>query len=194
MQTYSHVLVNAAAGRGLQDGRPGRYGAFVLGALLPDVPLLLLSAGFLAARAAPLGGVRVDALFGASYGALYFQHPVWVASHNLLHAPLVLIAMAAVGAWGVGTGRSWGGLLSALVAGAMLHALVDVVTHHGDGPLLLFPLEWSVRFESPVSYWNPGYGGGLFAAAEHALDLAILGWLGRRWWVGRRGAEAAEGS
>lgn len=181
MQTYSHALVNAAAGERLLDHRDHRYGALVLGGLLPDVPLLLLSLVYALYQASPLAGTGALGVLADSYDGLYFGHPVWIASHNLLHSPLSLAALAAVGAWGARRGLGWSELLLWLLAGAALHSGIDILTHHGDGPLLLFPVEWTLRYESPISYWNPGHGAAAVAAAEHALDLCIVGYFGWTW-------------
>lgn len=181
MQTYSHALVNAAAGERLLDDRGPRYGALVLGGLLPDVPLLLLSALYVVYQASPLAGTGGTGLLAGSYDALYFGHPVWITSHNLLHAPLSLAVLAGAGGWALRRGHAWGELLLWLLAGAALHSAIDILTHHGDGPLLLFPVQWSVRYESPISYWNPGHGAEVVAAAEHLLDLGILAYFGWQW-------------
>lgn len=186
MQTYSHLLVNAVAGEGLPAEPGPDYGAFVLGGLLPDLPLLILSAGYLALQA--WGPPSGDAsLWGASYDALYFGHPVWISSHSLLHSPLSLTGIGAVGSWAVWDGRRWGRLLLWLVAGAALHSVIDILTHHGDGPLLLFPLDWSTRWASPISYWDPGHGAATVSAMEHALDLGLVGYLIWRWRTTRAG-------
>lgn len=58
-----------------------------------------------------------------------------------------------------------------------MHTMLDIPTHHNDGPLILFPLEWSVRFYSPVSYWDPRYFGREFALFELLLNLTLLGYL-----------------
>ncbi|CAN5239811.1 hypothetical protein BH23GEM4_BH23GEM4_21970 [soil metagenome] len=105
-----------------------------------------------------------------------------MTSHNLLHAPLVLGVFAAVGVWGRRSGKSWGTALLWFTFGCALHTLCDVVTHHDDGPLLLFPFDWSFRFSSPISYWNPAYHGRLVGGIEHLLDAAVLLYFAAAWW------------
>ena len=68
-----------------------------------------------------------------------------------------------------------------LAASMIFHTLIDIFTHHSDGPLFLFPLNWSYRFASPISYWEPAYHGQLFMLAEYLLDAFILGYLGWQW-------------
>ncbi len=41
----------------------------------------------------------------------------------------------------------------------LLHSMIDVATHFDDGPVLFWPLDWSTRFASPVSYWDDDHYG-----------------------------------
>ena len=59
----------------------------------------------------------------------------------------------------------------------MLHTLIDIPIHYDDGPLLLFPLNWDLRFMSPVSYWDPNRYGIPFTIFEHSLDIVLLVFL-----------------
>jgi hypothetical protein len=65
--------------------------------------------------------------------------------------------------------------------------VVDIATHVDDGPLLLFPLHWTLRFQSPVSYWDRTHYGREFTIFELTLDVLCLGYLyGYRvwsWWA-----------
>lgn len=90
-----------------------------------------------------------------------------------------------LGAAGISSKRRWGRPLLWLAAGMMGHTVVDVLTHHSDGPLLLFPLNWTYRFASPVSYWEADHFGREFTVVEwvvNALLLAWFAWRGVRWW------------
>ena len=116
---------------------------------------------------------------------LYFNDPLWIASHNFFHAPLILLALGILG-WSVmRQQQQWGVLLFWFAVGAGLHSVIDIFTHHNDGPLLLFPLNWQLRFLSPVSYWHPDHYGLIFAPLEHLLDVVlatylVVFWLRRR--------------
>ena len=59
----------------------------------------------------------------------------------------------------------------------LCHSLVDIVTHFDDGPVLFFPFDFSYRFSSPVSYWDPAHYGRQFMVFEVVLDLVLLVWL-----------------
>lgn len=185
MQTYSHVLIAAGAGKLLsRRGARVHTRAFVLGALLPDIPLFLLSLGFLV-KYVWLDPVPPDQRM-ALYDRLYFTHPLWIVGHNLFHAPPLLALYTLVGAWGRRRGRPWGEALWWLAWGAISHSLVDIFTHHHDGPLLLFPFNWQLRFHSPISYWDPRHYGRIFAPLEHLLDLFLLVFILIPWWRNRR--------
>lgn len=72
---------------------------------------------------------------------------------------------------------------------------MDVLTHHDDGPLILFPFDWSTRFASPVSYWDRRYHGAVFARLELVLDVALVGYLVVPWvrkWIPSRQMAAEE--
>lgn len=151
-------------------------GAFLLGSVMPDFPFWLLSIG---------AGLYFRYWMGWSgeaaarhmFDTLYFFDPGWMAAYNILHAPLVLLG---------GIGLLWharrriGSPLRSLywfLIACLLHAVVDIFTHVNDGPLLLFPFEWTLRFRSPVSYWDPQYYGREFGIFELIFDLVLLAYL-----------------
>lgn len=72
------------------------------------------------------------------------------------------------------------------LAGMAIHVALDIPVHHDDGPLLLFPFEWTVRFRSPVSYWDPRHHGDVVGMIEYAvmagLALYLLRCRIRRLW------------
>lgn len=178
MNTPSHLLINAALRKYAAAGSAPSIprSAFLLGAVLPDIPLWLLWAGTLAYHRV----VRGDAgypIWSEAYDRLYFSDPLWMAGHNLFHAPaLLLIGLALLWRFrsSPGTRAHW---LFWLLAGCLVHTGVDIPVHVDDGPLVFFPFEWSTRFHSPLSYWNPRYFGREFAIFELVLNLALLGYL-----------------
>lgn len=171
MMTQSHVLITAFLGdRMHRRGARVRRLAFALGGLMPDVPLIVLTLGYFGWRrwVAPADDGFV---FGPAYDALYFGDPIWIFLTSLFHAPL-FIAAYALYARCTGRPRLWW-----FAMGCALHTIIDVFTHHNDGPLLLYPFDWSYRFAAPLSYWHPAYGGATFALYENLLDLAIVGYF-----------------
>lgn len=174
MQTHSHFLMTAALNRVLQHRQVIVHrNTFLLGAVLPDVPFWLLTAGgqiyYTWFARTPTGESPMVYL----HLYLYFNDPLWIISHNLFHAPFILLALGVVGWLGIQNSQPWSTYLLWFVFGAGLHSLIDIATHHNDGPLLFFPFDWTYRFPSPVSYWDPAHYGAIFMPLELLLD----GWL-----------------
>ncbi|MCA9909889.1 MAG: DUF4184 family protein [Anaerolineae bacterium] len=190
MQTYSHALINGAlAGPLKRRGWQVQLPAFVLGGILPDMPFFLLTV---------MGEVYYRLMGGTPTGespmvymhmTLYFTDLLWIAAHNLLHAPLLLFPLGILGYWAMQRQRRWGAFLLWFALGAGLHAVIDIVTHAGDGPLLFFPLNWTYRFNSPVSYWDPAHYGLIFAPLEHLLDIVLIFVLVKTWRRTRKNAD-----
>lgn len=185
MNTPSHLIINAALRKALAGRVSIPMGAALWGGLAPDLPLYLLSFGGFAYYRWGLGW-ETERVFRYMYDTLFFSDPFWIASHNLLHAPLVLLAGIAL-TWGArhdsGGWRRW---LLWFFLGCLVHTTIDITCHVDDGPLLLFPFNWALRFQSPVSYWDDRHYGREFALFELALDLALLAYLiipalRRRW-------------
>lgn len=190
MQTYSHLLLTAFAGERFGASRGLLRLPLWVGAVAPDVPLYLLT--FVYAGRRWLEGRTPALRFGPEYDALFFGDPTWIVPHNFLHAPLILAALLLLGRWATDAGQRWGPGLVWFTLGAVLHSLTDVFTHHDDGPLLLFPLEWSVRFSSPISYWDSAHYAAVVSPVEHALDLLFVAYLVACWRRFRAGATAPD--
>ncbi|GAB4115469.1 MAG: hypothetical protein Fur005_43240 [Roseiflexaceae bacterium] len=200
MNPPSHLIINAALRKwnNQRNQRPFSIprGPFLLGAVLPDLPLTLLWIGAYCYVRFVLGDSSVR-MMDSDFDTLYFTNPFWIASYNTLHSPtLLLIALGLL--WRFhdlpdSRGHRWFWLL----AGCLMHSMLDIPTHANDGPLLFFPFEWSIRFHSPISYWDPRYHGRTVALFELTLDLILLGYLfGPRIaaWIQRRRTKAAEPS
>ena len=169
MHTYSHAIQTAWLRRFLiRRGREAPI-SLVLGSFLPDVPLILLTAWY--AIRLRIEGDPAVRLFGPEYDALYFGDPLWISSHNLMHAPLLIAAGLLLGRR-LGARSGFWRSLYWFAVGCGIHSFVDILTHYHDGPLLLFPFDFSLRFDSPVSYWDPRHYGWIAMPVEHALDLA----------------------
>lgn len=179
MQTYSHAIITAALEKRFGGNSPIKVDKWALlaGSFMPDMPLFILTMIFFAGRAS--SGEGFDAgLFGQDYDTLYFTNPVWIIGHSLFHSPPMITLYLAIGYfWGVRGGKRWALALFWFAIGAGFHALLDIPTHHNDGPLLFFPFDWQTRFSSPISYWDPAYGARIFAPLEHLLDVLLLGFL-----------------
>lgn len=187
MFTPSHWLLGAAAARRARLGRGARR-ALLWGAVAPDLPLIALVVGAALMLVAGQGMTPAEAA-ATIFERMYFENPWWQAAHNLLHAPPMLLALLLLAGVPRSGAAPWRRTLWYFALGCGLHTLVDIPLHHDDGPLLLWPFDWQLRFRSPVSYWDPQHHGGLMRTLELLLDGALLGYLLgprlRRWWDGR---------
>ena len=185
MQTYSHFLMTAALSRNLKQRNVSVHtGAFLLGSVLPDVPFTLLTLVYESYYLwiAPLAPDQTwRSVMAYLHFDLFYRDPVWIVGDNFFHAPLILLTCGLAG-FGLRRRWRWGHALVWLARGAGLHTLVDIFTHHSDGPLIFFPLNWSYRFASPISYWEAGYYAWIVSPIEHALDLLFLFYLIWAWW------------
>ncbi|MEZ4638163.1 MAG: metal-dependent hydrolase [Caldilineaceae bacterium] len=185
MQTYSHFLITTALNVPFKQRQPQVNTPWLLmGSVLPDVAFTLLTLVFWPYYlwVAPIAANQtVMSVMEYMHFDLFFRDPVWIVGHNFFHAPLILLSLGLVGfRW---RHHRWGQRLLWLAVGAGLHTVLDIFTHHSDGPLIFFPINWTYRFASPISYWEPGYYAGVVSAFEHTLDLILvlyLVWLGWR--------------
>jgi len=166
MITTTHIVTNALAARRW----PTRFGsptAFVIGGLAPDVGLTLMTAG--AAVVLPrTRDMTVQEALSYSFDELFFNSKPWIAASNVLHSPVVLGALFVASAALSGPARR---RLRSFTAGAALHVAMDIPVHVDDGPVLFWPLNWSYRFQSPVSYWDPEHYGRLVAPIDMAITV-----------------------
>ena len=187
MQTYSHFLLTATLSKPLKKYLgtnnklpPIRNSALLWGSVMPDTILIITTIAcgvYDYAR-----GIRYTSeaiIFEQStmaklFDDWFFNNPWVITGQNLFHSPMLLVMYITLGylLWLKGT--SWGTWLFWLACGSMLHTLIDIPLHHDDGPLLLFPFNWSLRFISPISYWDNDYYGQQFFVFEHILDIILL--------------------
>ena len=184
MITPTHAVVNAVLARstGLRTKLSVQSRvAFVVGGVAPDIALYILSVA--AVVYYPLiDGVSISDAHERAMYDLYFNSPWWIAGHNLLHAPIILLAVIAAASLFT---SSWRRRIRSFAAGALVHSMIDIFVHHDDGPLVFFPVSWSIRFSSPVSYWDPDHYGWFLRPLDLAISAAGAVWL-TRWWRSRR--------
>ena len=171
MNTPSHFVMTAALDKALPRV-PILRQAFLLGSIAPDIPLWILSIGGMIYYQFILGWSAAAAAH-LMFDELYFHNFVWLALHNFLHSPVMLLLGLAL-VWkkrrNIGSRSRW--CFWFLVA-CLFHSVVDILTHADDGPLVFFPLNWITRFQSPISYWDTRHHGREF----HRFELALNGVL-----------------
>lgn len=183
MQTPSHFLLTAVIGHKASDYSTVivHHKALLIGSVLPDIPFFLLTAVyevyFRWVATPPVDGSIMEYL----HFELFYTDPVWVIGHNFFHSLVINTALLGLALWGSRRGWRWARPLLWLSVGMLFHTIIDIFTHHRDGPLLFFPLNWSYRFPSPISYWEPDYYGRQFTIFEYLLDAAIVVYFARYW-------------
>ena len=161
--------------------------AFLIGSVLPDIPFTLLTLIYSAIY--PLYGTIPDGVSTMEYlhFELFFTDPIWIISHNFFHSLIIGSGLLSLGY--VKRDTRWGFALLWLAIGVLLHTVIDIFTHHSDGPLFLFPLNWTYRFASPVSYWETAYSGNQFRIFEYLLDSVFVVYLLYYLWKSRNHEE-----
>jgi hypothetical protein len=173
MQTPSHFLMTATLAKVYPNlslaNLPMVRGGFLWGSIAPDLALWFLSLG--GAAYYHWQGLSLKETAALMFDKLYFHDPFWIVSHNLLHAPMVL----AIGLlWSWRSHRAW---WFWFFLACLFHTTIDILTHVDDGPLIFFPLDWSTRFHSVVSYYDDRYYGREFSIFENGIDLFFLIYL-----------------
>ncbi|MFT7616080.1 MAG: hypothetical protein ACI8Y7_000909 [Candidatus Woesearchaeota archaeon] len=178
VNTYSHLLYAWTYTR-LKKCTGSIKKAILWGSIAPDIPLYALTLGAFIWFSLILDW-SVSDTFTHIFGNLYFSNPVWMALHNLLHAPLMLVII-----WLVLFRTKKRKVIAAFLLSCAFHTFVDILVHYDDGPLLLFPFNWSVRFFSPISYWDPAHYGFLVGTIEHIVSFVLLvGLIG--YWIWKK--------
>lgn len=160
MNTPAHAIVNLLLVPGQMRQRYA--GAIIIGALLPDAPML---AFYVWARLSGLSEAHI-------WKSGYFD-PAWQAVFDGFHSFPLLIVFALCARLAK---LRW---LMLMLLSMLLHAAFDFPLHHQDAHHHFFPFsDW--RFESPVSYWDPAFHGQYIGALELFVVLAGGGWLMRQ--------------
>lgn len=181
MNTPTHLLMTAAIRKAKPSWKIVKSAA-LWGSVAPDLPLYFLTFGGLFYFTKVKGWTFSDAAHRI-FDTLYFEDPAWIGLHNFLHSPLnlaLLILLNQLLSKKLPRLTNW---MRWFLLACALHSLVDIVTHHDDGPLLFWPLNWTVRFNSPVSYWDHRYYGHIFMPFEFTLCLILIGYLVGPWLV-----------
>lgn len=177
MNTFpTHLVINAAIEKRIGTKFKLAKSPFLWGSVAPDIPLGLLSIGYFLYNR-HVATQPVSGMMNNAFDNLYFNNPLWVASHNLLHSPTALL-LYAIFLWRHRNqpntrGHWW----LSFVFGCMVHSVIDIFTHYNDGPVLFFPFDWHTRFNSPVSYWDRAHYASQFFWVELGINIVLLGYL-----------------
>lgn len=189
MQTPSHFLITAFAAKQAKTlvTIPILMVPLLIGSVLPDIPFTLLTiAGEIWFRWFAALPVETMSTMEYLHFDRFFNDPLWIISHNFFHSMVINALLIWLGWWAIQRQLKWGNILFWLAIGAAVHTLIDIPTHSSDGPLFLFPLNWTYRFASPVSYWEASNYGVYFVAFEWLLDALILTYFAVGWYRRKR--------
>lgn len=164
MKTPTHFLIGHCCAR-LFGWRGTDARLVIAGACLPDLPIIVCWPA-IAVYTIARDGAFDFAVFRVITDSLYFSENLVSGLHNLLHSPVSIgILVLLTGILLPASPVLRRGCVLVLV-GAFSHSLLDVATHIGDGPLVLWPLDQTVRVRGIVSHWDPVYGGIWVTGAE----------------------------
>ncbi len=181
--------------------------AIIFGSLLPDLALILITIVCLIRDKATgvldsdlwnnhdYTGPATPDLLNASWTASlfddwFFNNTAIIALQNTFHSPLLLLLFIGLAFYLFNRFNTQTthhnlqakdthlyGWIFWVCCAAMLHTLIDIPLHAGDGPLIAFPFDWNYRFDSPFSYWDPNHHGYAWSIFEHTLDGIIVLYL-----------------
>ncbi len=161
MNTPAHAIVNLLVLSPRR--RPDSLLPVAAGALLSDLPMILFYFHHKVVLGTPESIIWTEA----------YYPPLWQTLFDAFNA-LPLLVPAAVVAFAF-RARAAGWMLASMA----VHALCDLPLHNDDAHRHFFPFsDW--RFESPISYWDPGHFGIYFALVEILLVLLGSVFLVRR--------------
>ncbi|MFT4561169.1 MAG: hypothetical protein ACI9BW_000909 [Gammaproteobacteria bacterium] len=155
VNTPAHAIVNLAL-LGRKGATGLAVGAIVLGAMVPDIPIVLFYLIEKFVRCTP------EAII---WGELYEMSP-WYVLTSTLHSFVVVGGMFVIFRW---IGKPTLALFSLSM---VLHSLGDIFVHTTDAHRHFFPVS-DYQFVSPVSYWDPNHFGIYFFAFE-LLSCLVL--------------------
>lgn len=172
----THLVINATIEKKYGIKANIVKSAFLWGSVAPDIPLALLSLGYFFYNRYGFTQ-RGSGVMNSAFDTLYFNHPWWIASHNILHSPTALIIYTILLWRFLDKRNTRGHWWLWFVFGCMVHSVIDILTHFDDGPVLFFPFDWHTRFYSPVSYWDRTHYAEQFFFVELGVNIILLGYL-----------------
>ena len=162
MNTPAHAVFNLLIlGR---KNRPQDLAPIAIGAVLPDLPMVLFYVVHKIFLRTPEMVIWSEAYYDSS----------WQVFFDIFNS-IPIIAVVGWISWKAGS--RW---MAMLCLSMGLHALCDLPLHHDDAHRHFFPFsDW--RFESPISYWDPAHHGLWVGLAEVLMVIAGSLWLVRRY-------------
>lgn len=164
MNTPAHLLFGAALFGGKSDSRT--MGAALFGALLPDLSLYVMAGWALRVQQIPPQVVFDELYFSESW-----QRVFAIDNSILLWALCFFVAL-----------RLRSPVGTAFAASGVLHLVLDLLVHAGDGRPHFWPVsDWV--FHAPISYWDSSHGAWIIAPLSLAACVCafVRIWSGSGW-------------
>ena len=158
MNTPAHLIFGLAAFS--RRGSAPVTGAAIAGALIPDLSLYLLAGWHLFVL-----GTSAQVVFDQLYLSEAWQAVFRIDNSIVLWGIGLAFALWARSAWA-----------SALTGAAILHLLLDMAFHAGDGRAHFWPISTWV-FHSPVSYWDSAHYGQIIGPLEILVALGLAAFV-----------------
>jgi len=185
MKSPSHALIGLAFAK--MTGLDKKMTKFMIaGATAPDIPLALIWS-WVAAGVTLRSGSVSQAEIQQAFDPIYFGSGWTSGLHSVLHSPLSLLGLLFLAHVARSMSPDLASRTWVFLMGAATHSLVDIATHIQDGPLVLWPINKSLRLEGFVSHWDPVHGGIWMTGLESGASIFVAGYiiLERRLWIAR---------
>lgn len=172
MKTPTHFLLGHCCAR-LLGWRGADARLVIAGACLPDLPIVVCWPA-IGVYTTLRDGTFDLARFRAIIDGLYFSDSLISGLHNLLHSPVSIGLLVLLAGIFFPASPVLRRACLLVLFGALSHSLLDIATHIEDGPLVLWPLDQTVRVRGMVSHWDP-VDGGIWVTG---IELAVAGLVG----------------
>lgn len=173
MKTPSHAVVGFVVAKAIGFDRAQTI-ACILGACLADLPLILAYLYFYV-QCWWQNGHYNAAFIKAAMDAIYFEQSWLLMAHNMFHSPISIGYLALICLICCVRKSTVRHILLAYLAGSFSHSLLDIISHIGDGPLVLWPLDDEQRIVGLFSH----YFMGMPLLMEGVAVLLLLGFYVR---------------
>lgn len=176
MNTPTHFLLHACIRKFFKDKRQFNIPrSFLLGSIAPDILLFVLVFSYI-----PLSIYifwnTTEYTFRHMFDTLYFEHPLWIFSYNILHAPLSLAILFIILFMSKNFIKKFYRVGLWFLAWCALHSIFDIPLHHDDGPRIFYPFS-DYSFSSPISYWDVNHYGAIVWSIELLCIVIFLYYL-----------------
>ncbi|MEL6780581.1 MAG: hypothetical protein AAFO06_25435 [Cyanobacteria bacterium J06597_16] len=160
MNTTAHAVFNLAL---LNRKKNPEWNPLIIwGALIPDLAMFVF-----------YGVLKLADIPESQIWREEYYRPFWQNLFDFFNSiPLALIGIVVM-LYLRRTG------LALLFGSVVLHCIQDLPVHVDDGHRHFWPLS-QFRFESPISYWDPGHYGNIVAPIEMGLVLLVSFYVFKR--------------